>query len=181
MPFLMSAFGFVRGFIAKLSPAQLIIAALVMLAAVQHFHAKRLERHDAATSRALGREKDAHTADIARWKAGSEAATALNKATIAKVERRQAIITKESTDEYAIQLADLRARYDRVRRAAPSHQRPANGVGSSPVPDPASGADADGVPVSPDAALQASEIELRLLYLQEWVRQQAAVDTHARP
>ena len=179
MPFLITAFGFARGFIAKLSPAQLIIAALVMLAAFQHFHAKRIMRHDIATTRALGRERDAHTADIARWKAASETATKLNKATIAKVEQRQAIITKESTDEYATNLAALRARYSRMHTASPSDKRPANGDRAPPVP--ASPGGVDGEAVSSVDLGYAAETELQLNALIDWVQKQEAVDPNAKP
>jgi hypothetical protein len=180
MPFLLTALGFAKGFIAKLSPSQLIIAALVMLAAFQHFHAKRIMRHDIATTRALGRERDAHTADIARWKAASEAATALNRATIAKVEQRQVIITKESTDEYATNLADLRRAYaDRVRHAAPSHQCAPDGIGASPVSNAPSGVDGEAVP-GVDLGY-AAETELQLNALISWVRKQSEVDPNAKP
>jgi hypothetical protein len=175
MPFLLTAIGFAKGFIAKLSPAQLIIAALVMLAAFQHIHANRLEHHSASLSRALGNEKLAHAADIARWKAASETATALNKATIAKVEQRQAIITKETTDDYTSQLADLRRAYaDRVRHAAPSHQCAPNGDRASPVSSAPSGVDGEAVP-GVDLGY-AAETELQLNALIDWNRKQAAID-----
>ena len=181
MPFILTAFGFVRGFIAKLSPVQLIIAALVTLAAFQHFHAIRLEHHTASLSKALGNEKLAHSADIARWKAASEAATANNKAQILHVTEEQSKISRNVSNDYQTNLAALRTSYGRLRnRTAPINQRPANGDRASPVPASPGPADGDGVSVPPDAALQSSEIELRLLYLQQWVRRQSAVDPNAK-
>ena len=170
MPFILMAFARrAWGLLAKLSLSQLAIAALVILAAVQHFHGL-------ATTRALGREKDAHTADIARWKAASDVATALSKATIARVETAQAAITKGVSDDYEASLADLRARYDRVRHAAPVNQRPANGDRASPVPGSAPGPNGQAVPVPTADDLAGAETELQLNSLIDWVREQSAVD-----
>jgi hypothetical protein len=41
---------------------------------------------------------------------------------------------------------------------------------------PAAGADDHGLQLSPDEYLQAQEIELRLMHLQNWVERQLAVD-----
>ena len=180
MPIILMAFARrAWGLLAKLSLSQLVIAAFVMLAVFQHIHAKRLTAHDLATSRALGREKDAHTADIARWKAASDAATALNKATIAKVETAQAAITKGGSADYEASLADLRARYDRVRHAAAINQRPANGDRASPVPDSTPGVNGEAVPVPTADDLAGAETELQLNSLIDWNRKQSAVDPNA--
>jgi hypothetical protein len=180
MPFLLTAFGFARGFIAKLSPSQLIIAALVMLAAFQHFHAKRLEHHSANLSRALGNEKLAHAADIARWKAASATASANNKAQILHVATEQAKISRNVSNDYEAQLADLRRAYaDRVRHAAPSHQCAPDGIGASPVSNAPSGVDGEAVP-GVDLGY-AAETELQLNALISWVRKQSEVDPNAKP
>ena len=182
MPFLITAFGFVKGFIAKLSPSQIAIAALVMLAVFQHIHAKRLEHHDLATTRALGKERDGHTADIARWKAASEAATKFNTATIKRVETVQAAITEGVTNDYETQLADLRARYGRMHTASPSDKRPANGDRASPVPASPGPVDGPNELLLPsDQLLRAQEIELQLMALQDWNQKQAAIDPNATP
>ena len=183
----MIAWGFIKsgaGFLAKLSPATLALIAVTLIGVGVHIadtrHISRLEGHNLALSRALGKERIAHAADIARWKAASEAATKFNSATIARVATQQAIINKETTDAYQTQLADLRARFDRVRRAAPSDKRAPNGARASPVPGSPCPADVNGVPLPTDTALRASEIELRLMALQNWVTAQSAVNPNAR-
>ena len=181
MPFLLTAFGFAKGFIAKLSPSQLAIAALVMLAVFQHIHAKRLEHHDLATTRALGKERDGHAADIARWKAASEAATKLNKATIARVETRQATISQETTDAYTANLAALRASYSRMRDQAANHTSPANGDRASPVPASPGPVDGQALPSDQPDLGYTAEIELQLNALIDWNRKQAGIDPNAKP
>lgn len=187
MTFLMIAWSFVKhglgsafAFLSKLSPMQLALIVVTVLGLGFHIadqrHIRRVEAHDAATSRALGKERDAHAADIARWKAASEAATKLNKATIARVEMEQATINKESTDAYQVQLADLRARFERMRHGAASNQRPANGDRASPVPDRAPGVDGEAVPRDQPDLGYTAEVELQLNALIDWTRKQAAVD-----
>ena len=192
MTFLMIAWGFVKhglgsafAFLSKLTLMQLALIVVTVLGVGFHIadqrHIRRVEAHDATTSRALGKERAAHAADIARWKAASEAATALNKATIARVETEQATINKESTDAYQVQLADLRARFERMRdRKAPINQRPANGDRASPVPDRAPGTSGEAVPRDQPDLGYTAEVELQLNVLIDWVRKQAAVDPNAR-
>ena len=187
MPFLLLAklaFGRVFAFLSKLSLMQLALIAVTVIGIGFHIadqrHIRRVEAHDAATSRALGKERIAHAADIARWKAASEAATKLNKATLARVAAEQTAINKESTDEYQVRLADLRSRFDRVRRPAPSNQRPANGDRASPVPVTAPSVAGEAVPgPGPDLEYTA-EVELQLNALISWVQKQSAVDPNAR-
>ena len=187
MPILMIAWGFIKsgaGFLAKLSPATLALIAVTLIGVGVHIadtrHISRLEGHNLALSRSLGKERIAHAADIARWKAASEAATKLNSATIARVATQQAIINKGTTDAYQTQLADLRARFDRVRRAAPNDKRAPNGARASPVPvGPCPAAD-KAVPSDQPDLLYTAEVELQLNALIDWNRKQSAVNPNAR-
>ena len=191
MPFLMIAWTFIKSglgsafaFLSKLSPMQLALIAVTVIGIGFHIadarHINRVEAHDAATSRALGKERAAHAADIARWKAASEAATKLNTATLARVAAEQSTINKESAHDYQQSLTDLRARFDRMRRASPSDKRPANGDRASPVPVAPPGVAGEAVPgVEPDLEYTA-EVELQLNALIDLNRKQAAVDPNAR-
>ena len=191
MPFLMIALGFIKSglgsafaFLSKLSLMQLALIAVTVIGIGFHIadvrHIRRVEAHDAATSRALGKERIAHAADIARWKAASEAATALNEASISRTIHNQTSISRKALYDYQAQLTDLRARFERMRRAAPINQRPANGDRASPVPGGACPATGEAVPgVEPDLEYTA-EVELQLNALVDWVRKQAAVNPNAR-
>ena len=192
MAFLMIAWGFLKSglgsafaFLSRLSLMQLALIAVTAIGIGFHIadqrHIRRVEAHDAATSRALGKERIAHAADIARWKAASEAATALNKATLARVAAEQSAINKESTDAYQVQLADLRARFGGMRdRKAPINQRPANGDRASPVPVAAPGVAGEAVPRDQPDLQYTAETELQLNALISWVQKQSAVDPNAR-
>ena len=189
MPLLLLAWGFVKSglgsafaFLSKLSLIQLALLVVTVAGIGFHVmdqrHIRRVEAHDAATSRALGKERIAHAADIARWKAASEAATKLNTATIARVATEQKGITDAVSSDYESRLADLRARW--LHHVTPSNKRPANGVGASPLPASASPVDGQAVPsVGPDLGYTA-EVELQLNALIDWNRKQAAVDPNAR-
>ena len=190
MPFLMIAWGFIKhglgsafAFLSKLSPMQLALIVVTVLGVGFHIadqrHIRRVEAHDAATSRALGKERDAHAADIARWKAASEAATALNKRGIERVVTEQKGITDAVSSDYESRLADLRARWVRDRKA-PINQRPANGDRASPVPDSAPGVNGEAVPFPEHDLLTAAETELQLNALISWVQRQTGVDPNAR-
>ena len=178
MSFLLTALSFAKGFIAKLSPAQLAIAALVMLAVFQHIHAKRLEHHDLATTRALGKERDGHAADIARWKAGAAESDAKNRATVAATEAKY----KEQNDEATRYLT---GRLDLLRsqlrnRPADNQSRP--GGPALPSVDPAPGVASEaGVCIPSSQFLRGAENEERHDELITLVLKQMAVDPNAKP
>ena len=187
MPFLLLAklaFGRVFAFLSKLSMMQLALIAVTVIGIGFHIadqrHIRRVERHDLATSRALGKEQVAHAADIARWKAASEAASAKNKAQLLHVATEQAKISEESLHDYQTDLADIRARYERMRHGATSNQRPSNGDRASPVPVAAPGAAGEAVPRPRPDLEYTAEVELQLNALIAWNRKQAAVDPNAR-
>ena len=168
-------------FLSKLSPAQraLLVVALVGIGfhIVDQRKIHRLEKHNRDTDSALGRETDAHKADIARWKAASDKAAALNTAVVTRIESQQATISKRTIDDYQTQLAALRARFERLRRASPSDQRAPDGGALSPDANGASGTnDPAGVRLYAGDRLLAAEIALRLKALQDWVRQQSAIN-----
>ena len=166
-----------------------IVAGLVLLLGLQTWRldARSAER-DAARA-ALERAEARHVlfAQRVRAKAEEIARKALERAR--RVEADQDRISKETSHEYQIRLADLRARYerflrDRAGRADPGGARPTPGL--PPLPRPAPGPDG---PPDPDRLphparpgldlaerLLCSEQSLRLLFLQQWVHEQQAVE-----
>ena len=169
--------------LASLSVAQIALIVVASAGIILHIadlhRIHRAEKHDLATSRALGRETDAPKADIARWKAASTLASTMNKATVARVETQQATITKRTTDDYQTQLAALRARLDRVRAAPAVDHRPANGGAVSQAASrPANPAD-QAVPGAGFDLQYTAETELQLNALIDWVQAQAAVNPNA--
>ena len=158
-----------------------------LFALVQHFelagerrHTRKSDEHGVVLSRALGAERAAHAADIARYRAAAAEARAADAAHKLQVETAQDQITKEISDDYETRLAALRARFERLRAAnaaAPGHQ---SGAGGAPVPAlPAAPGGADAAPGQdrlPDSdRLICSVNSLQLLDLQQWIRREIAV------
>ncbi len=113
--------------------------------------------------------------DRASYEAAQREAATNNKADVAKIEARQERITNEATSSYRRELADLRLRAQtRANRGSP------NQPGLPGVPKAPGGTDGDGVPDAPCDDLCASEIELRLKHLQDWVSEQGGVSTAPR-
>jgi hypothetical protein len=105
-------------------------------------------------------------ADRRSYAAAQAEAKARNIAEVARIEQRQKEVTHEVVSDYRRQLADLRLRAQ--ARANPGSSR---GSGSPAIPATPGGADEDGLRVS--ERLQAEEIELRLMHLQNWVERQS--------
>lgn len=166
--------------LGTLNPWQSLSLALGLLALFQHVLIVAAHRHAAKVEAQYGRERDAHAADIARWKAGQFAATKLNQATLARVAQQQQAITKETANDYQAQLADLRARLGRMRTApATDNRRPTDGDRASPLPVAAGGPDGQAVPGDQPDLRYVAETELQLNALIDWIKRQSAVDPNA--
>lgn len=95
-----------------------------------------------------------------------------------RVEADQTRVTQEVNRDYQIRLAELRAAYERLLRERGTNPgRPSPAPGLPRVPDAPRGPDGAAGPdgLSLAERLLASEQALRLLFLQDWVRQQQAV------
>lgn len=97
------------------------------------------------------------------------------------IEQKQQEVTNNVSASYQSQLADLRARYDRMRAASATAQTAGGGGGASHepgIPDSASRSDGatrqDGL--SEQDAFIATAQALQLVKLQDWIRDQAAID-----
>ena len=166
--------GFVRmwreGIIGALAIAMGL--ALVGKAAAER-KAQALETRLASLARTLAQEREAVRAQTAR-------ARAEDAAHAARVERDQMRVSQEKADEYQVQLAELRRRYDALRlRAAAVATDPGGGRGETmprlpPASESVDGAARDhGFPRH--ERLIASEQALRLHMLQEWIRAQTGL------
>jgi hypothetical protein len=105
-------------------------------------------------------------ADRRSYTAAQAEAKARNIAEVARIEQRQKEVTHEVVSDYRRQLADLR-----LRAQARANPGVAGGSRSPAIPAAPGGADEDGLRVS--ERLQAEEIELRLMHLQNWIERQS--------
>jgi hypothetical protein len=122
---------------------------------------------------------DAHVQTIRQYRAAQVAAAAADRARLARVSTDQERISDDVSQDYTRRLADLRARYERLRSEAPA------GTGSAasgqPVPGisaPAGGAaaPAGGDGFSLGRRLTASEQALQLDALIGWAERQHGID-----
>lgn len=126
----------------------------------------------------LAAEQAAHQLTVAGYRKAAAEAAAQDRANALRVEREQKEITDAVSTDYQAKLAALRVRYDSMLAKAPANPR-GGGIARVPETSPAAGrpdAAAADHGFSLDARLIASEQALQLQALQEWVRQQAAVD-----
>lgn len=117
-------------------------------------------------------EHTGRLADRASYTAAQAQAQADNQAKVAQVKAQQEAISEKARSDYSRDLERLRAQSRTAQGAAGS-------AGASGVPKAASGTDADGLPNAPCDNLCASEIELRLMYLQNWIAGQVGIDPNA--
>lgn len=140
----------------------------------------------AATETSLTAERSAHLGTVNAFLAASEQAQKDAEANAQRVAREQEIITDAKLAEYRADLGDLRARFDRLRRArdaAQGNPGRADAAGLPGLPAAAGGIDAPaGQARLPAAggltledALIASEQALQLQALIDWVAAQSAV------
>ena len=168
--FLMGGIRRVGSFLASRSLLELICIGLALFAAVQTIRVSAEKRHSQKVSQQLRKCSEGRQSDRRAYEQAQRDAAARNKAEVAKREARSQQISEETKSAYQNDLARLRADNLRLRRkAAPGS---AGGSGLSENGTAPEGTDGDGVPLSPDEYLQAQEIELRLMHLQNWVKQQ---------
>jgi len=187
--FLLSALGIgnsilkaALSWLSKQSPATLLCIVLALLLLVDHGallmahrHERKVEGQLAKTAKELKDEQAARAADRQAYTKAQTDAAAKNKAQVAATEQQYKKVSDDERQAYLSDLAKLRA--DRVRQQRASAPSGAAGSAGPSTPSaPAGGADGDGLHLSPDEHLQAQEIELRLMHLQDWVEKQLSVD-----
>jgi hypothetical protein len=170
MPFLLlilgglkSAVGFIGGWLSRRSLTEIACIALALLCLVQFVTIRGEKRHSAKLA-ALVKCEAARKADRTAYERAQTDAAAKNKAEVAAKEAQSQRISDNAKTAYARDLAELRR-----LRSNSTPARPSGHSGSSKDCPATGGADADGLRLSADEHLQASEIELRLMYLQNWV------------
>lgn len=125
----------------------------------------------------LKAERAAHAQTVANFRKAQADAEALQQHNLTRVSKAQEDITHETVTDYRARLADLRARYGRLR-AQGNRSAPGN-AGLPAVPDAAGGIDeapAENGLLAADALI-ASEQALQLDALINWVKGQSKVDT----
>lgn len=137
------------------------VAALILAWQLEKRHAGKL-------SERVTQLTQLRAADRQSYEAAQAQAQAKNKADLERIKSQQERISDEVVFDYQRELADLR-----LRAQGRANQGSAGKPGISGVPQTAPRADADGLQLSPDERLQAQEIELRLLFLQNWIVEQS--------
>jgi ribosomal 50S subunit-recycling heat shock protein len=155
---------------------------LALLVALYVLHLKGEIRHSEKEAtryvELFHAEQSAHRMTAANFQKATATAQAADAAHVVQIEREQAKVSQEVSNDYQIRLAALRARYDALRVREPGSAATADTSGriGARVPqagDPASGPD-DGSPVDPFAC-EANTLQLGSLI--DWVRQQTAIDS----
>jgi hypothetical protein len=124
-------------------------------------------------------EHAAHENDRKAYELAQKEAHLNNHAHVQNIEQKSRSISDDERKSYLSDLAKLRA--SRLRSQGRTSQGAANGTGAPKAPAPAAGTDGNGLQVPPggDVQADASEIELRLMHLQNWVREQLGLDPNA--
>jgi hypothetical protein len=154
----------------------LVAACLLLVFSLRMSQAETRAAEDRATA-----AHDAHRATIALYQAAQAAAARIQAENIERVRAEQQEITDEVVTDYRARIADVRARYERLRAArAATARSDTSGPALPGLPDTAVGVDgaARDSGLSAEERLTATETALRLLALQDWVRQQAGVPTN---
>lgn len=123
----------------------------------------------------------AREVDQRAYQAAQDEAAAENKLQVQKIEQQSKRISDDERQAYLSDLAKLRAYNERLRSPQAAPRRPASPASPPKAPAPASGADGNGlqVPSLNDLHDEASVIELRLMHLQNYVREQLGLDPNA--
>lgn len=151
---------------------QSVALGLALFAGLQTVRLAGEKRHSAKVEAQLLKYDQQRHADREAYAKAQQDAQAKNRAQVQQIEQQSQRITDETQSAYARDRAEL----IRLRRQNATPQGSAGDAGA-PKDGPApKGADADGLHLSPDEHLQASEIELRLMHLQNWVAEQLKVD-----
>lgn len=151
-----------RPFMGYISLGLLILVAALFIAfKVEQRHSRKLAERNVVLTQL--RESDRQA-----YEAAQREAALRNQAQVQKIEAKHEAITQAVRSNYARDL-------ERLRAQARANPRSPGQPGASGVPKAAGGVDADGVPGAACDNLCAQEIELRLMHLQNWVREQAGV------
>ncbi len=137
------------------------VAVLIIAWQVELRHARKLSERVVVLTQLRAADRQSYEAAQAQAKAN-------NQAQVQKIEAQNEAITNRVRSDYQRDL-------DRLRGQARANRGAAGRAPISGVPQAAPGVDADGLPDAPCDHLCASEIELRLLYLQRWVAEQVGV------
>ena len=166
----------VGAFLKRLNLSQIALIAMAALCLFLKLSLASEQRHSAKVEAQLVKAVEGRAADRTAYETAQREAAALNKAKVDKIEARSQEITADVANDYASDLARLRAELGRVRGKDAPAQSAANGAGSGQTGEPAQGADgADELPLPPQDLLRAAEIELQLMHLQDWITRQLAV------
>jgi len=173
---LLSAFGFVKkglGAVLSLATRYPVQCALIVSLVATAW----LWRANSHLRDGIKAERAAHAQTQANFRKAQTQAEAKQTANLVRVAKAQEDITDETVTDYRARLADLHARYDRLRTQG---NRSASGNAGVPaVPDTTSRVDEapgqDGLPAAD--ALIASEQALQLDALITWVEAQSKVET----
>ena len=173
----------IGAFLRRNWPLLAIAATAVALAvALLKLEARTAERDRWQTQAAA--EKQAHEQTVANYRAASAEAQRQAKVNVERVKAEQAQITERTVNDYQARLADVDARYDRVRAqlAARSDLRSSDAAPMSIASDATcrayAGADCDGLL----AKLRIAERQAwNLVALRKWVTDQALVKVEPEP
>ena len=153
-------------------PWKLVGFAALGLALALMFAALKAERsHSAKLQAQIEKCAEARKADRAAYEAAQSKAKADNLIQVRKIEEQQ----RGKTNEIQSRWDADRARLAELMRVKPTVKGPAGPAGSPAVPGTAGGPDDAQVCIPEGDALSAAENELKLYYLQEWIREQLRV------
>ncbi len=168
LPRVIEAIGAVLSLIRRYPVQCALILALVAVA--------WLWRANGNLKEGIKAERAAHAQTVANFRKAQTEAEAMQKANLTRVAKAQEDITDETVTDYRARLADLHARYDRLRTQG---NRSASGnTGLPAVPDTAARVDeapGENGLLAADALI-ASEQALQLDALITWVEAQAKVE-----
>jgi hypothetical protein len=136
--------------------------------AVERVHARHL-------STRVTELTELRASDQARFEAAQQQAEAQAQANVSRVKSEQQRITSDVQSDYARQLADIRARFDRLRAPKANPGQPQGSAVPPGGPAPNGADDPTGERLSPSERQLAAEISLRLRALQDWVTRQSQV------
>jgi hypothetical protein len=158
-----------------------IVASVVLLGlfSAQWIEARHWHKQSDRYERLYNAEHSAFATTVSNYRTAAEQARKADAEHKAKVEADQRAVTERTAREYEARIADVRARYERLR---PHAGTVASGPVSPPVPVvPSSTQGADGTPAQgglpADDALVATEQAIQLDELIQWVRQQTTVNS----
>ena len=165
----------VVSFLGKLNIWQLGCIVLALIATVQTLRLHAEQRHSTKLSEQVAKCDAARRADRQSYVTAQQQAQAANKAQVQKIEQQYQRNSDNEREAYLSDLAKLRA--GRVRPQASTPASPSGPTGAPAPSGPSGGIDGSGeVRLSSEEFLRAQEIELQLMHLENWVREQTSID-----